>query len=137
MATHVAIVDTMVLGALIQPGDTHPAAPGYRQRIGDRAVLISFVTLAEIRYGALKANWGEFRRRGLERDLARFTVVQPDDALITRCAELRDVCERRGHPLAQKVHDADRWIAATALRLDAVLVSDDGIFRDVPALTLA
>ena len=137
MATHVAIVDTMVLGALIQPGDTHPATPGYRQRIGNRAVLISFVTLAEIRYGARKANWGEFRRRGLERDLARFTVVQPDDALITHCAESRDVCERRGHPLAQKLHDADRWIAATALRLDAVLVSDDGIFRDVPGLTLA
>jgi predicted nucleic acid-binding protein len=38
--------------------------------------------------------------------------------------------------LAQKVHDADRWIAATAVRLGLPLVSNDGIFVDVPGLKL-
>ena len=41
--------------------------------------MVAFVTVTELRYGALKAGWGEFRRRGLERDLSRLTVVQPDD----------------------------------------------------------
>jgi predicted nucleic acid-binding protein len=38
--------------------------------------------------------------------------------------------------LAQREHDADRWIAATALRLDIPLVSNDGNFTDVPGLIL-
>ena len=38
---------------------------------------------------------------------------------------------------ANKIHDADRWIAATALHLDAVLVSDDGIYKNVAGLALA
>jgi predicted nucleic acid-binding protein len=32
--------------------------------------------------------------------------------------------------------NADRWIAATALRLGVPLVSNDGIFRGVPGLEL-
>lgn len=88
----------------------------------------------EVRYGAIKAGWGDLRRRGLERDLGRFVVVQPDDRLMVVCAELRAECERTGHGLGQKVHEADRWIAATALRLGIDLISDDAIFQDVDDL---
>ena len=56
MASGLAVVDTMVLGALIHPSGAHPAAPEFRKRIDGRAVVISFVTAAELRYGALKAN---------------------------------------------------------------------------------
>ncbi len=38
--------------------------------------------------------------------------------------------------LAQREHNADRWIAATALRLGIPLVSNDTIFKAVPGLTL-
>jgi predicted nucleic acid-binding protein len=38
--------------------------------------------------------------------------------------------------LAQREHNADRWIAATALRLGIPPVSDDTIFKAVPGLTL-
>lgn len=48
--------------------------------------------------------------------------------------ELRVACERSGHGLAQGDHDADRWIAATAIHLGLPLVSHDGIFRDTPGL---
>jgi len=89
-----------------------------------------------MRYGALKAGWGELRRRGLERDLTRFTIVQPDDRLIQVCAELRASCEQAGHALGQKVHEADRWIAASAIRLGVELVSDDSVFADVPELVV-
>ncbi len=41
-----------------------------------------------------------------------------------------------GHALSQREHNADRWIAATALRLGIPLVSNDGIFRDIPGLLL-
>ena len=51
-------------------------------------------------------------------------------------AQLRADCEARGHALAQRAHTADRWIAATAIRLGVPLVSNDKIFREVPNLAL-
>ena len=78
---------------------------------------------------------GPGRRRGLERDLAQFTVVQPDDRLMAICADLRASCEHAGHGLGQKVHEADPVDRRhSAIRLDADLVSDDAIFQAVLGL---
>ena len=129
------IVDTMVVSALMNSAHD-PAAARYLSLIAGRLILVSFVTVTEMRYGALKARWGDLRRRGLERDLARFVFVVPDDALMHACAGLRATTERAGHPLGQKIHEADRWIAATAIQLGVELVSDDAVFRDVPGLTV-
>jgi predicted nucleic acid-binding protein len=41
-----------------------------------------------------------------------------------------------GHALAQRRHDTDRRIAATAIHLGVPLVSHDGVFRDAPDLVL-
>ena len=56
--------------------------------------------------------------------------------MITACAQLRTRCQQIGHALGDKVHDGDRWIAATAVRLDCPLVSHDDVFKRVPGLTL-
>ena len=89
-----------------------------------------------MRFGAIRAGWGEIRRRGLERVLARLVVVQPDDLLMLTCAELRANCLATGHALGQKVHEADRWIAATAMTLDVELISGDAVFENVAGLVL-
>ncbi|MGH9178459.1 MAG: hypothetical protein ACRD0N_07885 [Acidimicrobiales bacterium] len=47
---------------------------------------------------------------------------------------LRVACERAGHALGQPEHDADRWIAATAVQLGIPLVSDDRLFTGTPGL---
>jgi predicted nucleic acid-binding protein len=124
------MVVSSIVNAVRQPG----LAADYRALIAGRPTLVSFATATEMRYGALKAGWGELRRRGPERDLERFTIVQPDDRLIQVCAELRASCEQAGHALGQKIHEADRWIAASAVRLGVELVSDDSVFTDVPGL---
>jgi predicted nucleic acid-binding protein len=49
---------------------------------------------------------------------------------------LRFACQRVSHALCQREHDADRWIAATALRLDVRSVSNDLIFETTPGLGL-
>jgi hypothetical protein len=69
-------------------------------------VLVSAATVAELRFGAIKAGWSELRCRALERDLAQLTVVQPDDELITVCAQLRADGEQAGLALGQKIHEA-------------------------------
>lgn len=71
----------------------------------------------------------------LESRIAAAEIVHSGPDLIAVCAQLRLDCHRAGHPLAQKIHDADRWIAATAVRLDLPLVTNDGILVDVPGLT--
>lgn len=98
--------------------------------------MLAFQTVMELRFGALRAGWGELRRRRLERRIAEMVVVQPDDAMITVCAELRVRCRQAGHALGDKVHDGDRWIAATAIRLHLPLASHDQVFAGTPGLQL-
>jgi tRNA(fMet)-specific endonuclease VapC len=130
-----AVVDTMVISWLFDDRP-NPLAERYRLLIGGRAVLLAFQTVMELRYGALRAGWGELRRRRLERRIAELTVVQPDDKMITACADLRSRCKQIGHALGDKLHDCDRWIAAGAMRLGVPLVSHDGLFEGAPGLEL-
>lgn len=54
-----------------------------------RIVLLAAQTVAELRYGALVACWGEARRLRLEAAIAGTTIVPVSDALVTEAAELR------------------------------------------------
>lgn len=62
--------------------------------------------------------------------------MYPGRELVVVHAQLRSDCERIGHALSQRDHAADRWIAATALRLGIPLVSNDRIFEDAPRLSI-
>ena len=130
--THV-VIDTDVASWLLDPRPS-PHAEEARRVVADRARVVSFVTVTELRYGALRAGWGELRRRRLERSLAELDVIQTSETLIDRCASLRAEASRAGHALAQKIHEADRWGAATALVLRLELVAGDGIFENVSGL---
>lgn len=108
----------------------------YAPIIAGRPALLSFQTVAELRYGALQRDWGTARMSKLEAKIQRAEIVHTGPDLVLVCAELRVACQAAGHPLAQRQRNADRWIAATALRLGIPLVSNDRIFRDVPGLIL-
>ena len=101
------VVDTMVISWLFDERP-NPLADRYRELIGDAPVVLAFQTVMELRFGALRAGWGELRRRDLDRRIAQLSIVQPDDEMITRCAQLRVECQRIGHALADKLHDGDR-----------------------------
>lgn len=72
--------------------------------------------------------------RKLDARISEAEIVHSGSELIGIYAQLRVVCERAGHALHQRDHDADRWVAATVLRLGIPLVSNDQIFNDVPGL---
>ena len=128
------VIDTDVFSADLAPGSK--LAERYAPIITGRPAFISFQTLAELRYGALRRGWGTARMLKLDAKIHRAEVVHTGPQLVLVCAQLRADCEAAGHPLAQREHNADRWIAATALRVGITLVSNDTIFRDVPGLTL-
>ena len=127
-----AVIDTDVYSSLLVPGSK--LAGRYESLIVGRQTFISFQTEAEIRFGAQLRGWGPARVLQMETTLAAAEIVYAGPEIVDAYALLRSTCRRTGHPLAQKVHDADRWVAATALRLGLPLLTNDGIFDDVPGL---
>ena len=97
----------------------HTFAPHYVELLEANEVVLSFITPAEMRLGALKARWGLRKRNLLEGYLSRFAVCYPDDQLCTRWAEVKHESNQKGQPMSSQ----DAWIVATALYLDALLVT--------------
>lgn len=131
-----AVVDTSVISTELDERLRDRRAQ-YEPLLQGRTLFLSFQTVAELRYGALRARWGELRLRRLERLLTAEThPVETDPKMAAVAARLRVDCEEAGHALAAKEHEGDRWVAATAIRLGLPLVAHDGIFFDVPGLEL-
>lgn len=99
-------------------------------------VFLAAITVSELRYGALVAGWGETRRRQLDDLIQMTTVVPVSDGLLTTLADVRFRCRRAGHPLNDRAHANDLWIAASAIHIDAPLLTGDGVFVDTPGLSL-
>lgn len=129
------VVDTGVLGAPLDRRRDQLRRL-YAPHLLGRVAVIAVQTVAELRYGALVAGWGERRLRQLERLVSAAAVAPADDDLVWAHARLRVSCRRAGHALAGHAHAADLWIAATAVRHGLALVSHDGVFGDAPGLAL-
>jgi predicted nucleic acid-binding protein len=63
------VIDTGVFGARLTPSG-RLLASRYRPVLEGRPAIISFVTVAELEYGARLAGWGPDRLRRLERETA-------------------------------------------------------------------
>lgn len=98
--------------------------------------ILPFVVVAEMRFGARVANWGTRRTAVLERLVANTQVSPPLPEVIDAYVDLRTWCANNGHGLGAKDHEADRWVAATALAGRLPLATDDGIFDNVDHLRL-
>lgn len=93
-------------------------------------------TVAEARYGALKAGWGPKRVTEVEEMLRQARLLPVDRETIEQVAQTRSRCRAVGHPLHQKEHNGDLWIAAAAIRWGLTLVAHDAVFIDCPDLDL-
>ena len=92
--------------------------------------------MASSDYAALVAGWGQARRDRLDESIQTTTVVPVSDRLLSTVAELRFACRRAGHPLHDRAHANDLWIAASAIHIDAPLLTADNVLSDTPVLTL-
>jgi len=100
----------------------HPDfAPRYVGLIGGAELVLSFMTLAELRQGVIGANWGPHKRELLEMYLADFSVLHSDSSLCSAWAAIRSESVRKG----RQISSADAWIAATAMILSAPLVTNN------------
>jgi tRNA(fMet)-specific endonuclease VapC len=129
------LVDTGVFSASLSRRRRSGSETAVRLMAGNQLFLAA-VSVAELRYGALVAGWGDPRRARLEDSIGATTVVPVTDKLLTRVAELRLACRGAGHPLHDRAHASDLWIAASAIHIGASLLTDDKVFDHTPGLNL-
>jgi len=110
------VVDTDVVSFVFKK-DTR-ARLFHRHLVG-QALILSFMTVAELRQWALRRRWGQASRDRLERHLQVYHIYYADDGLCTLWAEVGDRARRRG----RAIDVADAWIAAAALALGVPLVT--------------
>lgn len=108
----------------------------WRKLLLGRTVCISVQTHAELLAWPLIREWGEPRRASLEKQLDSTPTIPLDDVVVRSFAHLTARARADGHAIAQKVHVADRWVAASATAHSIPLLAADGIYRGVAGLEL-
>ena len=112
------VVDTDVASYIF---NWHSLAQRYSDALRGSELILSFMSVAELRMGAISAGWGNRRRLLLERFIQGFELVYADNNLCTVWARIRADARAAGRALSPK----DAWIAATALALDAPLATNN------------
>jgi tRNA(fMet)-specific endonuclease VapC len=112
-----------------------PEAGKYERHLRNTVPALTFTSVAELHYGALRNEWGERRLVHLDAYIRRFLVLPFDDDLPRLWARLRADAARTGHPLAQPQNTNDLWIAAAAIHYEAPLLTGNvRHFQDLPGL---
>jgi predicted nucleic acid-binding protein len=112
------LVDTDVFSYIFH-GDTQ--AQFFRPYLLNKTLAVSFMTVAQLYYGAYKANWGQSRITHLENQLKNYVILPYDYLVCQYWAQVRKECESHGH----SIEHADNWIAACALRYDCALATNN------------
>lgn len=128
------LLDTNVFSSRLASRSPLPAL--YDKHVVGRRIAVAAQTVAEVRFGGLAAGWGARRMASVDRLVRRSLTLPPDDETVWTFARLRRDCMRAGHPLHQKEHTGDLWIAATAVRWQLPLVAHDAVYIGCPDLTL-
>jgi predicted nucleic acid-binding protein len=124
------VVDTDVVSFTFK---RDPRALPFRRHLVGQVLVISFMTLAELRTWALIRKWGQASQDRLTRHLGRYHVYFADDPLCQRWAEVVSEARALGRP----IEVADAWIAATAMLLGVPLVTNNPTdSAGVPGLTI-
>jgi tRNA(fMet)-specific endonuclease VapC len=113
------VVDTCVVSYLY---NGHSSREKYRPHLDGNTWVISFATLSELYYGALKNNWGERRTDELMTYISENYVTFPyNHALCLQWSGVRVQTRRAG----RQTKVMDSWIAATAIVNDIPLVTNN------------
>jgi predicted nucleic acid-binding protein len=113
------VVDTNVVSLFLKEPPTADAGQ-YEPHLLGYELVISFMTLAELRRWAFERNWGARRVRNLEAYLAgNYAIHYADSPLCQAWARLMAECRMIG----VGIDHSDCWIAATARELGLPLVT--------------
>lgn len=128
------VLDTNVFTARLR--QDRPLETLYAKHTAGKRIVVAPQTVAEARYGALAAGWGARRLGRLAQRITEVGILDVDAETIEQVAQLRNQCRLIGHALHQRLHNADLWIAAAAVRWGLPLVAHDAVFVGCPGLDL-
>ena len=124
------LVDTDVISFVFKG---HSQAAAYSAELTGKEIVVSFMTVAEIKRWALKRRWGSSRTARLNKQLGQVIVYPVDLDLCQKWAEVMMATESQGWPISPQ----DAWIAATALQANLPLFTNNAKdFAGVPKLTI-
>ena len=112
----IVLVDTDVVSFLLK-GDSRASA--YAPLLQGHQLALSFMTVAELYQWAAIRKWGARRRQQLDQALTSYLVVPVDIEMCRIWGDLRAEQQSAGHTISPQ----DAWIAATALRHRAPLIT--------------
>jgi len=128
--TETVVLDTDVL-SFIAKADTRASL--YEGDMANRTLCVCFQTVAELRLWALVRHWGQTRQSELDALLKRFIVLRYDFPMAQHWAQL--TADRRA--LGKPIECGDAWIAASAIRHGATLLTHNGKhYADIPVLNV-
>jgi tRNA(fMet)-specific endonuclease VapC len=122
------ILDTNTVSYVIKGNFPHVRERLLRVPVSD--VGISVITEAELRFGVARLPQATKLGMVVEEFLRRLEVLVWDSAAARAYADLRARLEERGEPMG----NLDLMIAAQALAVRAILVSNDRVFARVKGL---
>ena len=134
MASPLYLLDTNILVHSVRLDATWSRIrEEYQLLLIDPTPIISIVTVGELRSLALQWTWGSAKLDRMAFALDYFDVVPVEDpALVDKYAEIDAHFQTRGRKLGKN----DVWIAATAVRFDARLLTTDRDFNELDPLFL-
>lgn len=112
------VVDTDIASYLF---NWHSSAMELADSLRGFELILSFMTVAEMRTGAISANWGHRRRALLEQYIRGFGIAYANDSVCSEWARIRASSRARGRAISVQ----DAWIAASALDLKAPLATNN------------
>ena len=121
------MLDTNVVSHITQGRDAE--LPAHLTKVPVGQVVMSSVTLAELEYGLHRKGRPPRLRNALTQVLLRIDVLPWDEDVATCYGEFCATLEAQGINLS----DFDMMIAAHAVAVNAILVSRDKAFAQVPA----
>lgn len=125
------LLDTNILSFILR-NDTR--AEKYAPFIEGRIPVISFVTVAEMYFGAYKGKWGARSFRELESFLRKYVVIEFNYQICREWGVIKAQLEEIGRPVED---DNDIWIAATARVTEIPLITHNPKhFINIPNLKL-
>jgi tRNA(fMet)-specific endonuclease VapC len=127
------VVDTDVFSLLFRGQDVDL----YRRHLDGAVPVLSFASVAELHYGAIRAGWGERRQQDLEEAIRRYVIAPYNEEMAKLWGTLKAQAVRAGHPLGANAQANDLWICTTAMYHDApLLTANRRHFEDFPGLSL-
>jgi predicted nucleic acid-binding protein len=119
LAKNRIVVDTDVVSYIF---NGHTQAQFFRPYLANKTLAVSFMTVAQLYYGAYHAQWGTNRLTRLEYHLKNYVILPYDYDLCLKWAAIRQDSESKG----RCIEHSDCWIAACALRHDCALATNNG-----------